>query len=158
MTKRVLIAIALFFVGQSASAGALIGNGALALAALVGQHAPQLDQEQKSLLLNYLNGDAEAKFPEGGALSVKADSVVCRISNVDITFHSCDLTFGARKVTITGRVAHELYATLVENGIPGDGAAGSNYEAIGALDCAINPGEVASKGGGGAKCDFAPAK
>jgi hypothetical protein len=158
MTKSVLIAVALIFVGQSAWAGAMTGNGALSFAALIGQHAPQLDQEQKGLLLNYLNGEAEAKFPEGGAFSVKADSVTCRISNVDITFHSCDLTFGATNVTIKGRVAHELYATLIENGVPGDGAAGSNYEAIGALDCTINPGEVASRGGGGAKCDFAPAK
>ena len=157
MTKSLLIALAFSLACQTALAGSVTGNGALSLAALVGQHAPHLTKAEKRLLLNYFNGEAGAKFPTGKTFSVKADSVTCRISNVDITFHSCDLTFGASKVTIKGRLAHELYATLIENGVPGDGAAGSNFEAVGAVDCKIDPGEVASRGGGGAKCDYAPA-
>jgi len=158
MTKSILIAFALSLVAPSALAGSMSGNGALSFAALVSPHSPQLTKAEKSILAKYLAGEAEAKFPKGLSFSVKADSVTCRISNVDITFHSCDLTFGAKKVSIKGRLAHELYATLVENSVPGDGAAGSMFEAVGAVECKINPGDVASRGGGGASCDYAPAK
>ncbi|MGH6868686.1 MAG: hypothetical protein ACREDA_07445, partial [Methylocella sp.] len=89
---------------------------------------------------------------------VAASAVTCRASDVDITRHSCDLTFGAKKVTTRGRKAHELYATLAEVGVPPDGAAGSMFEAVSNLDCAIDPAEVKQKAGGGAHCTYAPAK
>ena len=158
MTKRILLAFAVSLVAQSALAGSMSGNGALSFAALVGQHSPSLTTAEKGLLLKYLHGHAETAYPKGLTFSVKADAVSCRISNVDITSHSCDLTFGAKKVSIKGRLAHELYATLVENGVASDGAAGSIFEAVGAVECKINPADVASKGGGGATCDYAAAK
>ncbi|MCI4678648.1 hypothetical protein K9U39_05295 [Rhodoblastus acidophilus] len=158
MTKAIFVSAALLFAGQPATAGTMSGNGALSFAALLGQHSPHLSKAEKRLLLKYLNGEAEAKAPKGKTVSVKADAVTCRISNVDITFHSCDLTFAGRKVALKGRAAHEIYATLVENGVPGDGAAGSIYEAIGAVDCRIAPAEVVGRGGGGAQCDYAAAK
>jgi hypothetical protein len=152
-----LLVLSLSLAGLPAMAGTVSGNGALSLAALVGEPSPHLTKAEKDLLLKYLNGEAKAKFRKGKHVAVKADSVTCRISNVDITAHSCDLKFGAATVALTGRKAHELYATLIENGVPSDGAAGSIFEAIGALDCKITPAEVADEGGGGAKCDYAPA-
>jgi hypothetical protein len=77
---------------------------------------------------------------------------------VDITQHSCDLTFGAKKATTQGRKAHELYATLAEVSVPPVGAAGSIFEAVSNLDCTIDPAEVKQKAGGGAHCTFDPAK
>jgi hypothetical protein len=158
MKTRFLVALSLSLAGPTAIAGTLSGNGALSLAALIGQESPHLTRAEKSLLLKYLNGEAKATFPKGKNVVVKADSVTCRISNVDITAHFCDLKFGARTVAFSGRGAHELYATLIESGMPSDGAAGSMFEAVGALDCKIIPAEVAEAGGGGAKCDYAPAK
>jgi hypothetical protein len=158
MKTSLLLALSLSLVGPAAIAGTLNGNGALSLAALVGLESSHLTKAEKNLLLKYLDSEPKAKFPKGKDVLVKADSVSCRISNVDITAHSCELKFGARTVTLGGRKAHELYATLIENGVSSDGAAGSIFEAIGALDCKITPAEVADEGGGGVKCDYAPAK
>jgi hypothetical protein len=158
MKTPFLLALALSLSASTAIAGTFSGNGALSLAALVGQESPNLSRGEKNLLLQYLNGEAKAKFPKGKDLVVKADSVTCRISNVDITTHFCDLKFGSRTIAFSGRKAHELYATLIENGVPSDGAAGSIFEAIGALDCRIVPAEVAEVSGGGAKCDYTAAK
>ena len=89
---------------------------------------------------------------------VKADNVVCRASNVDITEHSCVLTFGHRTVELKGRRAHELYATIDEVGVPPDGAAGSVFESLSKLDCTIDPKEIAQRAGGGASCTFDAAR
>lgn len=159
MKKNILLlALSFLLAAPAAIAATVSGNGALSFAALVGQQSPYLTKAEKNLLLKYLNGNAKAPFPKGKTVVVKADSVTCRISNVDITAHSCDLKFGVRTVALSGRTAHELYATLIENGVPSDGAAGSIFEAIGALDCKIAPAEVADEGGGGAKCEYTPAK
>jgi hypothetical protein len=40
---------------------------------------------------------------------------------VDIASHSCDLSFGGQVVSLTGRSAHELFATLEESGVEPDG-------------------------------------
>lgn len=160
MKRLILVASAVICMAAPAAAANVAnvsGGGALALAALVGQHAPYLSLAQKAVLRKYLDGRANAKFPRSATFAVKADSVVCRASNVDITAHSCELTFGAKKVSLKGRLAHELYATLVENSVPSDGAAGSIFEATGALDCAIDPGAIADRAGGGATCTIAPA-
>jgi hypothetical protein len=77
---------------------------------------------------------------------------------VDITQHACELTFGEKKVYVAGRLAHELYATLLEVGVPPDGAAGTIYAAVSALDCTVDPGEIAQKAGGGAQCKYEPPK
>lgn len=140
----------------AASAGATNGPGALALAAIVGELSPQVAPADKRLLAAYLDGRANAPHPKGKTVAVKADAIDCRASNVDITERSCELTFGAKKVDLRGRKAHELYATLVENGVAADGAAGSIHEAITALECQIDADEIADKGGGGARCAFNP--
>jgi hypothetical protein len=48
--------------------------------------------------------------------------VVCRVSNVDITSRSCELSFGARKRTLTGREANEVGATAAAAGVPSEGS------------------------------------
>jgi hypothetical protein len=130
------------------------GAGALALAALVGAHSPALAAPQKQALADMLDGNLG--FTLSAAFTVAADSVSCRQSDVDISHHDCTLKFGAATRTLNGRAAHELYATLAENGVPGDGAAGSIYEAVSHLACAIKPAEVKQKAGGGATCAWAP--
>jgi len=92
--------------------------------------------------------------PPGATIVVKADNVVCRTSNVDITEHSCALTFGPRTVNLKGRRAHELYATIAEVGVPPDGAAGSVFESLSNLNCTIKPSDIAQRAGGGASCAF----
>ena len=89
--------------------------------------------------------------------SVTTAKLTCKASNVDIDAHSCDLTFGGKDVTLNGRRAHELFATLAEIGVEPDGAAGSIYEAFANLKCTVDPNEVKQMAGGGAHCDFAPA-
>ena len=136
-----------------AASAAYAGNSELSLAALLGVHSPHLSTAEKAQLEKYLEGDALAsEHPH--KFVVTAEAVTCRMSDVDITYHSCNLDFGAKKVSFEGRKAHELYATLIENGVPSEGAAGSIYEGITKLDCAINPAEVKERGGGGASCKF----
>ncbi len=155
MKAKVSAFVALLFLAQPAAASNIIGNSALSLAALVGLHSPHLGGGEKRLLRLYL--DSRAPRTKAKKFVVAADEVTCRISNVDITAHSCNLTFRGRRVAIRGRRAHELYATLVENGIPGDGGAGSLYESLRGLVCTIDPAAVASRGGGGVSCDFTTA-
>ena len=80
--------------------------------------------------------------------------MVCRVSNVDITSRSCELTFGSRKRTLTGREANEVGATAAAAGVPSEGAAGSSIESISKLRCTIDPNEIMQKAGGGANCIF----
>ena len=131
------------------------GSSALALAALVGLHEPGHTARERHALTRYLAGHSMVAFPAHKKITVKAKGVVCRSSNVDITHHSCVLTFPAT-VNLPGRSAHELYATIIENGVPGDGAAGTIFEALGALDCTLDPHEIAQNAGGGASCGFTP--
>lgn len=141
--------------GQTALAGARSdGGGALALAALIGAHAPSLTAAEKKALAGLLEGRAKLAFPAGKTIRVAVDRLTCRASNVDIAAHTCDLAFGDKNVAVSGRPAHELFATLIENGVPLDGAAGSFRAAVLALECEIDPGEIAQKAGGGAQCDY----
>ena len=128
------------------------GSGALALAALVGAQSPALSAQHKTALADMLNGNLG--FPGKEKITVKADKVTCRASNVDISAHSCELDFGAAKRTLAGRAAHELYATLIEIGVPSDGAAGSIFEAVTMLSCNVDVGAVKDKAGAGADCTF----
>ncbi len=143
--------------GRTAASAAkpqkISGNNALALAALVGEQAP-LPANEKAVLAAFLDGNPNVAGHAGAKIQVRADSVSCRTSDVDLTLHSCDLTFGKKNASLTGRSAHELYATLIEAGVPSDGAAGSIYESLTALTCTIDPKEVADEDGGGADCSF----
>ncbi|MGJ0503579.1 MAG: hypothetical protein ACR65X_07505 [Methylocystis sp.] len=144
------------FAPVAAQAGASNGANALALSAIVGELAPQTSAPNKKLLAAYFSGRADAPHAKDLRIAVKADAIDCRAGNVDITSRACELTFGAKKVELRGRKAHELYATLIENGVALEGAAGASHASITALDCMVDADEVAEKGGGGARCAYNP--
>jgi len=144
-----VLEIPLMFAGPAFAAEAT-GNGALSLAAIVGQHSPALTAAEKHLLVAYLDGRPKPKYPPRKKIVVRANEATCRISDVDITAKSCDLKFGARAVSLAGRRAQELYATLIEVGVPSSGAAGLIIESVKALACTIDPvagapGEAAAR-------------
>ncbi len=103
-----------------------------------------------------LSGNLSFAYPASRQIKVEAQSISCRASNVDISEHDCTLKFATATRMLRGRAAHELYATLIENGAASDGAAGSIFEALSQLDCTIKPGEVKQKAGGGANCTTKP--
>jgi hypothetical protein len=150
-----LLLLGLTFVPCAARAAQTMdGSGALALAALVGENSPLLGPPAKKLLAKFLDGETKVSS-SGQIISVTVDKLTCKASNVDITLHSCELVFGTRTATLTGRAAHELFATLVEVGVPPDAGAGSVFEAVSKLDCKIDPNAVIDNAGGGAHCDYA---
>jgi hypothetical protein len=157
--KKTFIAFAsLTLIATSAAAEAdpmnASGASALALAALIGSHSPVLKGGEKQALSAMLGGDLAFSFPRGATISVSADSVSCRSSSVDISSHACTLKFGAASRALSGREAHELCATLIENGVAAEGAAGSTSEAVSHLSCKIDPDAVKQRNGAGADCAF----
>ena len=124
----------------------------LAIAAVVAPYSPLLSVRDKRLVARLLEGGANVEVSP--RISVKADSIVCRVSNVDITLRGCELTFGTYKRGIEGRAANELYATLAAAGLTAEGAAGSMIESLRNLDCTLMPGLIRQKAGGGAECTF----
>jgi hypothetical protein len=157
MKPIAILAIPFALASQAALAGSIDGSGALAIATLIGEHSPAVKAMDKIVLLRLLNGQINTPYPANRKVNVTADAVSCRASNIDITEHLCELTFGAKKVTMNGRRAHELYATLAEIGVASDGAAGSTFEALSNLNCTVDPGEVKQKAGAGAHCSYDPA-
>lgn len=129
------------------------GNGALVLAAVIGLQSPLVSAAGKIVLGKMLDGDL-AFSASVAKIKVQARSVSCRASDVDIAAHACTIGFGQHSTSVKGRVAHEIFATLVENGVPSDGAAGSIFEAVSNLSCTVDPAEVKQRGGGGADCTF----
>src|SRR5579872_7443571 len=85
--------LALFSETAAADGTGAAGAGALALAALVGLQSPTLRAADRQALADMLNGDLN--FPGNGPITVAADSVSCRQSDVDISHHDCTLKFGA---------------------------------------------------------------
>ena len=156
MKKLMISAVALAVVQSSASAapGSASGPTALALAAVIAQHSPAVRAFDKRVIARLFRGNTRFGFTPNTKISVDADSVVCRVSNVDITQRSCELTFGSRKRTLTGREANEVGATAAAAGVPSEGAAGSSIESISKLRCTIDPNEIMQKAGGGANCNF----
>jgi hypothetical protein len=154
MKRAILAAAVLAGVAQAAAAETVSGPQALALATIVAENAYAVSAPDKALLKAYLNGQADAPHRRGAVITVSADTVQCRVSNVDITSVSCDIGFGWLKSELNGRPAHELSASLADAGIPPDGAAGSVYRSISHLSCTIETDAVADRGGGGATCRF----
>ena len=152
----VVAVFGLLLTNESAEAATASDGSALALASLVAEHSPLLSAYEKKVMALMFSGNLHFSFPANKKISVQADSVVCRASDVDITLHSCNFTFGQKTAALKGRAAHELFATLVEVGVPSEGAAGSIYESLSHLICTIDPNEVKQRGGGGADCTFNP--
>src|SRR5437879_12475928 len=85
-TPLVILAFSLFLAGASeAAAGSVSGAAALALAGVVAQYAP-IPAANKKAVAAFFKGDPN--FPYKGKISVIADKIVCRTSNVDITARS----------------------------------------------------------------------
>jgi hypothetical protein len=148
----------LLLAGRAAFAGSASGNDALAFASMVAEQSPLLNLNEKSVMNQLLRPEPNLSYVSDKKIRVEADSVVCRESNVDIISRSCELTFGATKVIVRGRKAHELFATIAEFGVEPDGAAGTIYESVSHVACAIDPAEVKQKDGGGASCNFEPGR
>lgn len=156
MKRLAYCALALLLATGGAAAATASGSSALALAALVAGYSPWMTARERGAMNRMFAGKLSFSYPANRTISVKADAVVCRAGNVDITAWSCELTFGEKKVMLNGRKAHELYATIAEVGVPPDGAAGSVFEALSRLDCTIDPNVIKQKAGGGASCNFNP--
>jgi hypothetical protein len=116
---------------------------------------PSSEARTRAALAKLLDGDTTFDVPKGRTIPVTADKVACHASNIDIAEHDCTLTFGKQDVTLKGRAAHELYATLLEAGVQPDPGAGNIWVSVSKLDCAINVAEVKEKAGGGATCHYA---
>jgi len=154
--KRWLCCAAVFLIGApGAWANSTTNFSALALAGVVAPHDPLLGALNRHRVARLFDGRS-VHAPAGLVIHVTADQATCRASDVDITFRSCELTFGARKRSLSGRAAAEIFATMIEAGVPSNGAAGSIYESVTALDCALDPYVIAQKAGGGATCAFTP--
>lgn len=140
---------------STASAAQTTASGSVALA-LAGVVAPYstLPAAQKKAVAAFFNGDGNVTI--AGKITVTADKVTCRASNVDITSRSCELTFGGKTHTVKGSEANAIFATQALAGVPGDGAAGTIYEALSKLSCTLDPKVIKDKAGGGADCTFAP--
>jgi hypothetical protein len=148
-----LAASALLLTAGSALAGAANGNAGLVLAAIVGPKDPSLSTPDKVVLEEFLNESTKAKSKEP-VIEVKADEIVCRVSNVAIVTHFCDLTFGNKKVHLAGRQGAELNAVMAWAGVPAEGAAGSVYESVKNFDCKVTVAEVEQNAGGGVTCSY----
>lgn len=134
-----------------AAAASITGPAALALAGVVAPMAP-LSSAEKTAVAMLFAGNSSISYAK--TISVKADKIVCRTSNVDITARSCQLTFGKSVKTINGPTANELFATQAMAGVPSDGAAGSILESLSKLDCTLDPAKIKQKDGSGAECSF----
>jgi hypothetical protein len=134
-----------------AAAASVTGAAALALAGVVAPYAA-LPAANTKAVAAFFKGDTN--FPYKEKISVMAEKIVCRTSNVDITARSCEVTFKAKKQTLTGREANELFATLSAAGVASESAAGSNFESLSKLNCTLDPAQLKQKGGGGAECSY----
>ena len=139
---------------SSASAAPTTINGpaALALAGVVALYSPLLTADEREAVSAFFVGQTGVRYAK--KISVTADKIVCKVSNVDITARSCELTFKGAKQTINGRRASEVFATEAMAGVAADGAAGSMSESVAKLNCTLDPTEIKQKAGGGATCTF----
>jgi hypothetical protein len=150
-----LAVLALTLAATPALAGQTSGPYALALAGLVAPHHPGMNATDRATVARLFAGDEHIQYPAGRTIAVTADKIVCRVSNVEITARSCELTFGKQTVNLTGPAANALFATLASVGIQSEGAAGSIFEGLSALSCKLTPSVIVANGGGGADCSYA---
>jgi hypothetical protein len=128
-------------------AATINGQAALALAGVAALYAP-LPAANKKAVAALFKGDTKPK------ITVTADKITCRTSNVDLTSRSCELKFKNSSTTLKGREANELYSTAAMAGIAPEGAAGSNIENLSKLSCTLDPKALKDKAGAGAECSY----
>ena len=151
-----IITLSFFTAGITAAAAApttVSGSVALALAGVVAPYSP-LPVAEKKAVAAFFAGNTGGSYAK--KITVTADKIVCRTSNVDITARSCELTFKGNTRTLKGREANEIFATEVMAGVPSDGAAGSIFENLSKLSCTLDPKALKDKAGAGADCSFEP--
>ena len=137
----------------SAAPATLTGPTALAVAAVVAQYSPVLNPGERKVIAGLFDGNTRMSYPLK-KLSVDADTVMCRVSNVAIAERSCEITFKKGKRSLKGHAANEVYATLASAGITAEGAAGSMIESVSKLSCTLDLGEIKQNAGGGASCSW----
>lgn len=130
------------------------GSNALALAGIVALYSPLLTGDEREAAIALFVGEKDVRYRK--TITITADSIVCRTSNVDIAARSCELTFKGKKQTVSGRRANEIFATEALAGVPSDGAAGSVFESLSKLSCTLDPKAIRQKDGSGASCSFEP--
>jgi hypothetical protein len=149
-----IVACTLAFASHaSAAPSTASGSVALALAGVVAPYSPLPDAEKKAVAA-FFAGDSNV--PTTNKITVTADKIVCRASNVDITSRSCELTFAGHVSNVKGAAANSIFATEALAGVPPDGAAGTIFEALSKLSCTLDPAVIKQKAGGGASCSFEP--
>jgi hypothetical protein len=130
------------------------GPTALAIAGVLAPYSPLLSASDKKVIAGLFDGNTKTSYPKK-KLTVTADAVTCRVSNVAITQRSCELTFQKGKQrSLKGREANEVFATLATAGVTAQGAAGSMIESITKLSCTLDPAVIADNSGGGADCSM----
>ena len=137
----------------SAAPATASGSVALALAGVVAPFSP-LPAAEKKAIAALFNGNSNVPYTK--KITVTADKILCRASNVAITSRSCELTFGSHTRTVKGREANEIFATEALAGVPSDGAAGTIFEGLTKLSCTLDPKVIKENAGGGADCTFEP--
>jgi hypothetical protein len=129
--RRVVVLALSLLLGQGAISAAstppatATGPGGPSISCRRGRNSSLLSAHDRSVLARLFDGHLNFGFPANQKISVKADAVVCRASDVDIAARSSELTFGRHKRSLKGRRANELNATAVEAGVSSEGAAGS---------------------------------
>ena len=100
--KSALVTLSLFAAGITSAQAAASVSGAVALA-LAGVVAPSspLPAAEKKVVAAFFAGNTNVNYAK--KISVTADKIVCRTSNVDITARSCELTFKTGTHTLKGR-------------------------------------------------------
>ena len=148
------VSLAVAGIGTASAAPVSVsGSVALALAGVVAPHS-LLPAAEKTAVAALFAGNSNISYAY--KITVTADKIVCRTSNVDITARSCELTFKGRKQTVSGRRASEIFATEALAGVASDGAAGSIFETLSNLNCTLDPKAIKQKDGSGASCSFEP--
>jgi hypothetical protein len=138
--------------GSAASVGSASGSPALALACLIAPHSPEISFADKRAVAIFFDGRTNVHARK--KISVIADKIVCRYSDVDITSRSCDLTFRDTVRKLDGREANELFATAALAGVKSEGSAGHINQNLTKLKCTLDPVAIRNKAGGGAECSY----
>jgi hypothetical protein len=137
----------------SAAPATASGPTALAVAAVLAQYSPVLNPGERKVIAGLFDGNTRMSYPLK-KLSVDADAVMCRISNIAISERSCEITFQKGKRSLKGRAANEVYATLASAGIAAEGAAGSMIQNVSKLSCTLDLGAIKQNAGGGVSCSW----
>jgi hypothetical protein len=153
--RLAILAASLLLTGAAAADAApatVSGPNALALAGVVALYSPLLSGDERETAAALFVGEKDVPYAK--KITISADKIVCRVSNVDITARSCELTFRGKKQTISGRRASEIFATEALAGVASDGAAGSVFAGLSNLNCTLDPKAIKQKDGSGASCSF----